>query len=399
MKSVLLNPCGDWKIENGKISLVDGIDKTRQTWMVRAQTFLGEWFLDQNRGLPYIQEIFSKRFDRRRIENIFVDMTLGIDGVKRVDSAQLGIIDPVTRSIDIEVYAVDDNDESMIFRYNGALGALGCSSAGANEFPATLDGLRIWFDAQDLSALSWDGTNLVMQNKGGTGTAVNAGSIGRAVLVGSSPINNRRAVYFDNANPANGQLLNFADTPAIRNADGITMIAVLTPSASSAATSGILGLSGTAGTGLLENQGLVYEFDGLNSRVSAVSNFAPVTDDARDSALSSPCRRVEVIVYAKDYATGDDLMQRTNSVEALTGSFVEYQLDGDGVIGAALDVSGAVADHMTGYVGEVIVYDRKLEAQELEDLLDFLYEKWGISTTAPGVGYGYFNFATSAWGL
>jgi hypothetical protein len=52
----------DIKISNGDICLCDSeIDATAQAIAIRLKTLAGEWFLDQNLGLPYLIQILGKK--------------------------------------------------------------------------------------------------------------------------------------------------------------------------------------------------------------------------------------------------------------------------------------------------------------------------------------------------
>jgi hypothetical protein len=56
----------DLSFSNGDLLLCPtDADAIAQTIVIRLKTFLGEWFLDENRGLPYLTQIFGKKLNER----------------------------------------------------------------------------------------------------------------------------------------------------------------------------------------------------------------------------------------------------------------------------------------------------------------------------------------------
>jgi len=58
----------DIAIEDNTFSFVEGADRVGQQIKIRILWFLGEWFLDTNRGVPWFEEIFVKNPDIAEIE-------------------------------------------------------------------------------------------------------------------------------------------------------------------------------------------------------------------------------------------------------------------------------------------------------------------------------------------
>ncbi len=52
-------------------TLVEGLDRVAQQVRIRLQFFLGEWFLDTSKGLPYYEEILKKHPDIPLVESLF----------------------------------------------------------------------------------------------------------------------------------------------------------------------------------------------------------------------------------------------------------------------------------------------------------------------------------------
>jgi hypothetical protein len=129
MTSLLLNPCGDLDITEGKTTIVRGADAVRQRWLVYIRTFLGEWFLDQNLGVPYVQQLFVKQISRQTIKQIFTTATLEVPGILQVVSVVVDQLDVTTRFAEVTVTCVIDGDEGPEtgqFRYTGAFPPEGC---------------------------------------------------------------------------------------------------------------------------------------------------------------------------------------------------------------------------------------------------------------------------------
>ena len=92
---------GDLLITNNKFSLVDGQQEVRQRLIQNLKTFLEEWFLDVNIGLPYLQLIFVKGTPANLIEDYFkneIINTVGVTELKSFDPLNL-----VTATRELEV--------------------------------------------------------------------------------------------------------------------------------------------------------------------------------------------------------------------------------------------------------------------------------------------------------
>jgi hypothetical protein len=81
MSDIKLDDNGDVEFVNGELSLTSGIDGIRQHLKQRLQTFLGEFFLNFNIGLPYFQQIFVKTGSPTIMEQIFVNKIITTPGI------------------------------------------------------------------------------------------------------------------------------------------------------------------------------------------------------------------------------------------------------------------------------------------------------------------------------
>lgn len=79
------------------LSFTTGIGAVVQGCHLRLLLFLGEWFLDLDRGIPYFQEILGQNFEdsEARIRNAFRDELLTVPNVLEVSLLQLEYESPV----------------------------------------------------------------------------------------------------------------------------------------------------------------------------------------------------------------------------------------------------------------------------------------------------------------
>lgn len=78
---------------NGDIALNDagipffigGVDEAIQRMRVRFQFFLGEWYRDQNLGIPYFQHILIKRPRLTLVRSLWRQTILDTPGIIRLD--------------------------------------------------------------------------------------------------------------------------------------------------------------------------------------------------------------------------------------------------------------------------------------------------------------------------
>lgn len=84
-----LDDNNDLVIENNNLVLIDGADFVKQLLKERLQTFLGEWFLDIEIGIPYFQDILKKNVSLNTIANIFKNEILQTPGVIELEKFDL----------------------------------------------------------------------------------------------------------------------------------------------------------------------------------------------------------------------------------------------------------------------------------------------------------------------
>lgn len=89
IKTTLANPTvGDLMLGDGgdEVVLEDIQPEVAQRLFVALQFFKGEWFLDENEGLPYFERILRKDPGDRVIRSIFGQVIEKCEGVERMTS-------------------------------------------------------------------------------------------------------------------------------------------------------------------------------------------------------------------------------------------------------------------------------------------------------------------------
>lgn len=101
MSDLKLRADGDLEIKNGDLRLTSGDDGVRQHLQQRLKTFLGEWFLDLDVGLPYFQDILVKNPNVNQIDGIVKQKILTTPGVVELLSFTMNF-DSSARALSVE---------------------------------------------------------------------------------------------------------------------------------------------------------------------------------------------------------------------------------------------------------------------------------------------------------
>lgn len=86
-----LNPLHDLSIEDRNLVIVDGAAQVRQQIKISLMTWLGEYFLDDTFGVPYLESILVKSPSRNEIESVLRARINDVPGVDRVIGMTLDI--------------------------------------------------------------------------------------------------------------------------------------------------------------------------------------------------------------------------------------------------------------------------------------------------------------------
>lgn len=111
-----LDSNGDLDLTNGELSLVSGGERMAQQIRIRLRIFLGEWFLDQRQGMPWLQLILAvKPFPLEFASTRIRQAILGVPGVLSVRNLIVSP-DPSTRHLTVSFEAIGDGEAVPIFR-------------------------------------------------------------------------------------------------------------------------------------------------------------------------------------------------------------------------------------------------------------------------------------------
>lgn len=392
-KDILLDVNGDLAVQNGDLVIVTEADQVRQSWLIHIRTFLGELLLDTSKGVPYIQELFTKRITRASIKSIFTAQSLLVEGVVRVNGVKVNDMNPVTRFLDITVDVQITGGETATFRFNEVVAPEPEGTADP-DFPLSVDGLRIWFDPSDLSNLAYNpGSTLILQNKAGTGIATAFGFLGvTPLLVGVSPLNNKRAIFLNNDGFAiKNQYLHITDTPAIRVGAPPEITVFTTVQLKNRLAGGTLqSICDLFG---YNTSSMLAEWQGFRADSNHLGSASMLLESGDTGAQSTYAAIIaggtynNPHVYAwRNYVTpGFSIDARfwQDSVELTpVSSTIPRFLTGEGYWGVQVDPAAfpaiLAASYSYGYFGDLLVYEGVLTDAEIDDVNEYLTNKWGF---------------------
>lgn len=100
MSSFQLDSDGDLKLTANALTFTHGIEAIRQHLQVKFQLFFGEWFLDTGVGVPYFQEILTKKPTLVSVAQILKTVILETPGVLELKSFEFDF-NPSTRVFEL----------------------------------------------------------------------------------------------------------------------------------------------------------------------------------------------------------------------------------------------------------------------------------------------------------
>jgi len=106
-------PPGDLDLVNGDVAWISGIRMRRQQVAARFQFFLGEWFLDTRKGVPYFRDVFVKNPNVDVIRSVFrkvLELSPGVLATPRFDVQ----LDDVARQCSFDFLAITDAGDLVI---------------------------------------------------------------------------------------------------------------------------------------------------------------------------------------------------------------------------------------------------------------------------------------------
>jgi len=85
MSDLRLNSEGDLDITQGKLTLIDTQQELlKQKLTITLNTYRGEWFLNTQRGIPYLQVILKKGTPKALVDSIFYQTILSYEDILNI---------------------------------------------------------------------------------------------------------------------------------------------------------------------------------------------------------------------------------------------------------------------------------------------------------------------------
>jgi hypothetical protein len=82
---------------------ITGAERISQALGIRLRCWMGEWFLDQTHGVPYVDSVLGKQ-NPTVVTAVFRSQILSVEGVQRINNLELSI-DPQTRALTVVTQA------------------------------------------------------------------------------------------------------------------------------------------------------------------------------------------------------------------------------------------------------------------------------------------------------
>lgn len=103
MADILLDANHDIVITDDLV-LVDGLDAIAQNCEISFKTFLGEWFLNLDVGMPYYERLLGQKPRESVVKKLFTDALMLVSGILSVDNMTF-IYDGSTRHLELSFTA------------------------------------------------------------------------------------------------------------------------------------------------------------------------------------------------------------------------------------------------------------------------------------------------------
>jgi hypothetical protein len=110
-RDLLLSSDGDIAIIKNDLLLTIEAQTIEQRIRQELLTFKGEWFLDEELGIPYFKEILGSKNSIETIKNIFVNAIQNIDGVAELIKLDIQL-ETLKRIVSIE-FSVRDAENHL----------------------------------------------------------------------------------------------------------------------------------------------------------------------------------------------------------------------------------------------------------------------------------------------
>lgn len=114
MADLALDATGDLDLSTNDFTLVEGLEAIRQELQIRYRFFLGEWFLNENEGVPYQNDVLKKNPNEARVRAVMIEVARTTPGVREVTSLELSL-DGESRTLSVTVTVGADAGEGLVY--------------------------------------------------------------------------------------------------------------------------------------------------------------------------------------------------------------------------------------------------------------------------------------------
>ena len=103
--NILLDENGDWAVTDNQLQLVTGVEEIAQIVATRLKFYLGEWFMDVRKGVPWFSKILKKGANPSEVEAILTQAIVDSPGIITLNEATFSL-DNQTRRLTVEFNAL-----------------------------------------------------------------------------------------------------------------------------------------------------------------------------------------------------------------------------------------------------------------------------------------------------
>ena len=107
----------DLDIQNNDLYMANGDDAIAQDLQQQLQLWLGEWFLDTTKGVPYKQIILVKNPNLDLVQASLTDTVLNVPGIAQMLDFSI-TYDPTNRAASVEVEAQSTSGQTLAVSAN-----------------------------------------------------------------------------------------------------------------------------------------------------------------------------------------------------------------------------------------------------------------------------------------
>ena len=105
---------GDLDFSTNDLVLIDGLEAIKQELQIRYRFFLGEWFLNENEGVPYVRDVLKKNANETQVRALLREVAITTPGVEKVNSLELDL-DGATRVLSVTMDIGANIDGELVY--------------------------------------------------------------------------------------------------------------------------------------------------------------------------------------------------------------------------------------------------------------------------------------------